>query len=76
MAWINNTKYTEPERFTFRINDFTGGINNTTTETRIKMNEASDMLNVRFEQDGLLKKRGGFRVDKKYSEILTGIVGF
>lgn len=75
MAWINNIKYKEPDRFTFRINDFTGGINNTTTETRINMNEASDMLNVRFEQDGLLKKRGGFRVDKKYSEILTGIVG-
>lgn len=75
MAWINNTKYTEPERFTFRLNDFTGGINNTTTETRIKINEASDMLNVRFEQDGLLKKRGGFRVDKKFSELITGISG-
>ena len=75
MAWINNTKYKEPERFTFRINDFTGGINNTTTETRIKLNEASDMLNVRFEQDGLLKKRGGFTVDKKFSELLTGIAG-
>ena len=75
MAWINNTKYLEPERLTFRINDFTGGINNSTTETRISLNEASDMLNVRFEQDGLLKKRGGFRVDKKFSELLTGISG-
>lgn len=75
MAWINNTKYTPPERFTFRLNDFTGGINNVTTETRIRMNEASDMLNVRFEQDGLLKKRGGFRVEQKFSELLTGVVG-
>lgn len=73
MAWINNLKYTEPERFTFRLNDFTGGINNSTTETRIKLNEASDMLNVCFEQDGLLKKRGGFKVEKIFSELLTGV---
>lgn len=73
--WKNNIKYTTPKRFDFRLNDFTGGICNTVTESRIKTNEASDLLNVRFEQDGLLKKRSGFSLDKKFGELLHGLKG-
>lgn len=73
--WQNNVKYTPPKRYDFRLNDFTGGLCNTVTESRIKDNEASDLLNVRFEQDGLLKKRNGFAIHKKYSSILHGVKG-
>ena len=73
--WTNNIKYEEPRRYDFRINDFTGGICNTVSENRIQPNEASDLLNVRFEQDGILKKRNGFAIDKKYSSLLHGIGG-
>lgn len=73
--WTNNIKYEEPKRYDFRINDFTGGICNTVSESRIQPNEASDLLNVRFEQDGILKKRNGFSIDKKYSSLLHGIRG-
>ena len=73
--WKNNVKYSTPKRFDFRLNDFTGGICNTVTESRIKTNEASDLLNVRFEQDGLLKKRSGFALDKKFGELLHGNTG-
>lgn len=75
MVWKNNAKFENPKRYDFRLNDFTGGICNTVTETRIKDNQASDLLNVKFEQDGLLKKRNGFSLDKKYSKLLHGEIG-
>ena len=73
--WSSKPSASLPKRMDFRLGDFTGGICNTVTESRIKDNEASDLLNVRFEQDGLLKKRSGFALDKKFGELLHGIKG-
>ena len=70
-SFITTTKYTSPERITFTIKDFTGGLNNVMSENRLKDNQSSDLLNVRFRKDGVLEKRSGLReydiVNSSYS---------
>ena len=61
-SFINNSvKYTTPQRATFTVKDFTGGLNNVMSENRLKDNQSPDLLNVRFRKDGVLEKRNGLK---------------
>ena len=70
-SFISNTTYTTPERITFTVKDFTGGLNNVMSENRLKDNQSPDLLNVRFRKDGVLEKRNGLKaydiVNSEYS---------
>lgn len=59
MAFVSNVKFEEPTRNTFVIKDFSGGICNTKSPTKINDNQCVDMLNIEFGLDGVLKKRSG-----------------
>ena len=60
-SFISNTTYTTPERTTFTVKDFTGGLNNVMSEARLSDNQSPDLLNVRFRKDGVLEKRNGLK---------------
>lgn len=61
MSFTSNIKFKDPERRTFNIRDFTGGICNTKSPLKISDNQCVDMLNISFELDGVLQKRCGIR---------------
>lgn len=67
--WGNNVKYESPKRQSFRINNFSGGLCNILSESRINSSDANDILNIQFEQDGILKKRPGLDVDQNFDWI-------
>ena len=48
-----------PERISFSVRNFTGGLNNTSSPSRLNDNESPNLLNVRFRKDGVLEKRSG-----------------
>lgn len=65
---------TTPERLTYSFKDFTGGLNNVSSENRLLDNESPDLLNVKFRKDGVLEKRSGLSEYKYHMETL-GING-
>ena len=59
-SFINNSSVpASPQRITFTVKNFTGGLNNTSSPSRLNDNESPNLLNVRFRKDGLLEKRSG-----------------
>ena len=52
-------KLTTPNRLTFTIKDFSGGICNTVSPLKMNDNMCVDMLNIQFGENGVLKKRNG-----------------
>lgn len=68
MAFVSNVKFEEPTRNTFVIKDFSGGICNTKSPTKLADNQCLDMLNIEFGLDGVLKKRSGL-VDTKLIDV-------
>ena len=58
-SMTTNNTYTKPTRITFSIKNFTGGLNNVVSPSRISDSESPDLLNVRFRKDGVLEKRSG-----------------
>ena len=70
-SYLRNSTYTTPQRVTFTVKDFTGGLNNVMSEGRLKDNQSPDLLNVRFRKDGVLEKRSGLKaydiVNSNYS---------
>ena len=60
-SFSSTQKFTTPERITFTVKDFTGGLNNVMSENRLKDNQSPDLLNVRFRKDGVLEKRSGLK---------------
>ena len=68
-SYLRNSTYTTPQRVTFTVKDFTGGLNNVMSESRLKDNQSPDLLNVRFRKDGVLEKRSGL---KAYDIVNSG----
>lgn len=60
-TFISNTKFTTTSRSTFIFNDFSGGLNNVLTESKLTNKQSPDLLNVRFRKDGVLEKRSGLK---------------
>ena len=58
-SMTTNNTHTKPTRITFSIKNFTGGLNNVVSPSRISDSESPDLLNVRFRKDGVLEKRSG-----------------
>ena len=52
-------KLTTPNRLTFTIKDFSGGICNTVSPLKMNDNMCVDMLNIQFGENGVLQKRNG-----------------
>lgn len=65
MAYIQNSKIPTPQKFDFCLSNFSGGLNNKSSDTEVAPNQASDLLNMAFVEDGLMAKRHGV------SDILT-----
>ncbi|MEI2419835.1 hypothetical protein V6O07_06155, partial [Arthrospira platensis SPKY2] len=57
------------ERMEFSIKNFSGGINNVISPSRIADSESPNMLNVTFTDDGTLQKRPGLKVDEDIPQI-------
>lgn len=57
------------ERMEFSIKNFSGGINNVVSPSRIADSESPNMLNVTFTDDGTLQKRPGLKVDESIPQI-------
>lgn len=68
-SMLTNTKYSTPQRITFSIKNFTGGLNNVVSPNRISDSESPDLLNVRFRKDGILEKRSGL---SRYNFLAPG----
>lgn len=68
-SMLTNTKYSTPQRITFAIKNFTGGLNNVMSPNRISDSQSPDLLNVRFRKDGVLEKRSGL---SKYNFLAPG----
>ena len=58
-SYGTNNTFTTPQRITFTVNNFTGGLNNTSSPSRLNDNESPNLMNVRFRKDGVLEKRSG-----------------
>lgn len=59
MAWIQKTIPPPSEVVPFRINNFSGGLNNKSSDGELANNEAFNLLNMSFFKDGLMEKRKG-----------------
>lgn len=59
IPFIKQNKVTPDVIKTFAFDDFSGGINNRTTTSLLKPNEAFDMLNMAFVSDSGVEKRFG-----------------
>ncbi|HSQ90155.1 hypothetical protein [Romboutsia sp.] len=59
--WNKDIKFKDPVRQNFMIRDFTGGICNTKSPLRLRDNQCLDMLNICFDQEGVLRKRSGVK---------------
>lgn len=68
-SMTTNNTYTKPTRITFSIKNFTGGLNNVVSPSRISDSESPDLLNVRFRKDGVLEKRSGL---SRYNFLAPG----
>ena len=64
--WNSNKKSTvkipSNPRSEFYIKNFSGGLNNTDSASRLKDNESPDLLNINFAEDGTLTKRTGLKL--------------
>ena len=58
-SYTTNNTFTTPQRTTFTVKNFSGGLNNTTSPARLNDNETPNLLNIRFRMDGILEKRSG-----------------
>ena len=65
MYSVGKVKFDEPQKLSFAIKDFTGGICNTKSPLKINDNQCIDMLNIAFGEDGILKKRSGIKNSKE-----------
>ena len=76
--WSNSSKKTSiptVERTEFCIRNFSGGINNVISPSRLQDNESPDMLNISFSDDGTLQKRPGLRLqDDKTTRAEDGLL--
>lgn len=59
MAFIQRNLPPPVKALNFTIKDFTGGLNNVTSDTLLKDNESPDMLNMTINEEGTLEKRKG-----------------
>ena len=59
MAWIQKNNIPIPKKIPFSLNNFNGGLNNKSSDTMLQDNQASDLLNMAFSEDGLMEKRHG-----------------
>lgn len=59
MAWIQKTIPPPSEVVPFRINNFSGGLNNKSSDGQLASNEAFNLLNMAFFKDGVMEKRKG-----------------
>lgn len=58
-SYTTNNTFSTPQRITFTVKNFSGGLNNTTSPARLNDNETPNLLNIRFRMDGILEKRSG-----------------
>ena len=75
--WSSSKKSNIPtvERTEFCIRNFSGGINNVISPSRLQDNESPDMLNISFSDDGTLQKRPGLRLqDDKTTRAEDGLL--
>ena len=75
--WSSSKKNNIPtvERTEFCIRNFSGGINNVISPSRLQDNESPDMLNISFSDDGTLQKRPGLRLqDDKTGTMQEGLL--
>ena len=75
--WSSSKKNNIPtvERTEFCIRNFSGGINNVVSPSRLQDNESPDMLNITFSDDGTLQKRPGLRLqDDKTGTMQEGLL--
>ena len=72
----SSAKYTQPQRITFSVKNFTGGLNNTSVPSRLSDSESPNLMNVRFRKDGLLEKRSGLNRFDFYdpSQSIEGVL--
>ena len=56
-SYTTNNTFSTPQRITFTVKNFSGGLNNTTSPARLNDNETPNLLNIRFRMDGILEKR-------------------
>ena len=59
-------------RYSFTLNDFSGGLVNTINDVKMLDNQSPDMLNMQFRNEGLIQKRPG----TVFIEDLTGKTGY
>jgi len=57
-----------------RINDFTGGIDTKTSQSKLKANKAVDITNMDFEVMGSLQKRKGTTINNEFPELDIAVV--
>ena len=50
------------------VNNFLGGLNNRDSLTKLKVNELSDIENLKIREDGSLERREGLVLDKVSAE--------
>ena len=69
MAYIQKNLPPPIKNQNFAFNNFTGGLNNITSDSLLKENEASDILNMSFNEEGTMEKRKG---TKKFDDFDYG----
>jgi hypothetical protein len=74
MAYIQGKLPPLPPKHYFSLNNFSGGLNNNASDVVIKENQASDLLNMDFNDEGLMEKRKGF--EKKSTFDYGGDIKF
>ena len=66
MAYIQNQLPPVVKSLNFVFNNFTGGLNNVTSDVLLKENESPDLLNMAFNDEGTMEKRKGTKLYKDY----------
>lgn len=59
MAWVQKTIPPPNEVIPFRIGNFSGGLNNKSSDNQLRDNEAFNLLNMSFFKNGVMEKRKG-----------------
>lgn len=62
MAFIQRNLPPPVKAIGFTFKDFTGGLNNVTSDTLLKENESPDLLNMTLNEEGSMEKRKGTQV--------------
>lgn len=73
MAFIQKNLPPPIKTQSFVFNDFTGGLNNVTSDELLKDNETQDILNMTFNEEGTMdKRRGTVKYDNfNYNDSIT-----